>query len=213
MTNQEEPIIIKPKQKKVSTIVLSLVLLSYLTYDRFQRPHHHHDGWFYWFDIAFFILLWLLGLAALLFNKQFIERATITLTARGFLKGKTLYPWHEIDQFGITTTYGTCWSFVFQRKVIFWNYKRDSSFISISQNFTKLISGYHDYVSSNYDMEIDKLAQLLNDWLTRYKGVRSEVLQGTFLDRKVSNKTFFLIVRLAMIIVMVFVLIAAYSHK
>ena len=215
MTNQEEHIIIKPKQKKVSTLILSLVLLSYLTYDRFQRPYHHHahDGWFYRFDMGFFILLWFLVLAALLFSKQFAERAVITLTPRGFLKGKTLYPWHEIEQFGITTKYGTCWSFVFQRKVVFWNYKRDSSFISTSQKITQLISGYHDYVPSNYELATDKLAQLLNDWLTRYKSVPSEVLQGTYLDKKVSSKSFFLIVGLAMLVVMVLVLLAAHSRN
>ncbi len=212
MTNQEEHIIIKPKQKKVSTLILSLVLLSYLTYDRFQRPLHHHDSWFYWFDIGFFIFLWILVLVALLFNKQFAERAAITLTPWGFLKGKTLYPWHEIDQFGITTKYGTCWSFVFQRKVIFWNYRQDSSFISASQKITKLLSGYHDYVPSNYEVDTDKLAQLLNDWRTQHTAVPSEVLQGTFLDNKVSNKTFFFIVGLAMIVVMILVFISAHSR-
>jgi len=208
MDSQDQNLIIKPKSDNKFGLIIALVVLPFFAYRRFLKAEHHPDVWFNWFDFGFLALLWFMCVVALIFNKYFTRKNTITLTSEGFLRGTRLCRWHEIDQFGITTQYTTCWSLVFNRKAIFWNYRPTSLNVSASQKVTKLLSGYHDAVYSNYEIETDKLAQLLNDWRFRFTGSPADVLQGTALDKKISNRMFFFVVGLVMLVIVTFVLFA-----
>jgi hypothetical protein len=213
MNSQEQNIIIKPKSAGRFPLIIALIVLPFFAYRQFLKTGQHPDEWFHWFDLGFLTLLWLFCVAVLMFNKKFTKKGTITLTPEGFLNGTTLYRWREIEQFGITTQYATGLSLLLNRKAIFWNYKSSSLNISPLQKFSKLIFGYHDSVYSNYEIETEKLAQLLNDWRFRYAGTPSEVLQGAALDQKISNTTFFFIVGIIIIMIVTFVLFSMPTHE
>lgn len=208
MNNQDQNVIIKPKSDNKLWLMLGLVALPFFAYREYLKMGQKPDNIFYWFDLGLMAFLFLFCIVALIFNEAFTKKATLTLTPEGFLKGKTLYRWREIEQFGITTRYATCWSVLSNRKAIFWNYKSLLSNISASQKFSKLMVGYHDSIDSDYEIDTDKLARMLNDWLSRYTGVYPDVLDGTALDKKISNRVFFFVVGLLVMVILTFILFA-----
>lgn len=185
MNSQEQNLIIKPKQGNIFSQILALLLLPFFAYDRFQKAQQHPDKWFYWSSLGLLTLLWLFGITGLIFKNKFAEKRTLILKPEGFVKGNTLYRWQDIDQFRITTRFASLWRP--NRKVIYWNYRPPSSHISVSNKILKIISGYNECLESNYEIEAEKLTDMLNDWRNRYAGSISEIIEGTRLDSNISN--------------------------
>lgn len=213
MNSQEELVVIKPKRRNKFSLIIALILLAALIYLRLQRAEQHPGDWYYQYSPVFLVILWLLGAVVFIFNRELSETVTLTLTRDGFRKGTRMFRWHDIERFGITTAYITLWSFIFPRKVIFWTYKQASSYIKLSQKITRILSGYDDVVFSNYEIETEELARLLNDWRMRYTGLPAEILNGTRWDRQISMKTFFMGVGTTIILIILITLFAFYLRN
>jgi hypothetical protein len=159
VNNREEKITIKPRQENRSVLVIAVLVLPFFMYRRFLQAEQHQGEWFYWYSFGFLTLLWLFGISMLVFKNKYAERMALTLTPEGFLKGSTLYRWHEIDYFGIANAYdGTCSSLVFIRKTIYWNYRISSTYKTASQRIRSLIFGFDDSVYASYEIDAGTVA-------------------------------------------------------
>jgi len=75
---------------------------------------------------------------------------------------------------------------------------------NFEHKIARFLSGFDDGIDADdYQVEPEELAKLLNDRRNRYTGSTSEIIIGTRMDRKISAKTYFLCVSLAITVLIV----------
>ncbi|MEW6714673.1 MAG: hypothetical protein AB1306_06240 [Nitrospirota bacterium] len=191
MDNQN-PLIIRP-QKETATPLLFILLLALpaLTYYFYLKGFNRAN----WDDLVFLIIMWVVFIVIVIqrisytiCGENIYDELTVKLTPQGFYKGTTLYRWHDIDYFGVKRVYVTCFSIFIDRRVVYWNYKPSSIAHQFGSKALRFLSGYDDALTTKYEIDLDELAKLLNEWKTKYTGHRSEIETDVGLNRKLSTK-------------------------
>jgi len=192
MNSADDIVILKPKKRNPLIMICAIIVLSVDAYLRFglaSMTSQHSSNSLYWIRCASYLVTWVLFVGSFVYIEKKHQRdGILKLTPIGLTKGNTLYPWHEVEQFGITG------AGLLAKKIVYWNVKKLSSSRSFVNNLTRVLSGYDVGIfAKNYEIPAGDLAKMLNDWKVRYTGKSSDIKYGRGYGRDLTKKELLLI--------------------
>jgi len=211
--DNQSQIIIKPQKENVAALlIILLVALPAFTYYLYLKGINKSN----WDDLILLAFMWIVAIVFIIQRisysirgENIYDELTVKLTPRGFYKGTTLYRWHDIDYFGVKRVYVTCFSILNDRTIVYWKYKPSSVAHQLRAASLRFMAGYDDALTTNYEIDSHKLAQILNEWKTTWTGQQSAIESDVGLNRKLSTKEVLFIIAFIPFVILVIVAIAA----
>lgn len=176
MTTASETKVIAAKPFNKERGVLTLIAGIVGIYIEYQQLQKHPRDYFEWSFLILFCVAVLFILSKLMSVEGGEKHNSLTLTSKGFeVRGK-VYQWPDIRQFGVEKTHITIFDYFTRDKTVYWIFNKRKG----AQD-SDAMAEIH---SRDYEMDADRLAALLNDWLQRHTGKRIPVHDGPKLLRQ-----------------------------